>query len=161
MGAYKHIKETFQKEYAERSSIYRQRISAWKDDEVVARIERPTNIARARELGYKALQGYVVARVRVRKGRRKRKQPDLGRKASKSGRFKSPGFSLQAIAEQKSNRKFENLEVLNSYFVGENGTYKFFEVILIDPNHNSVKINAKQKGRVYRGLTSATRKARV
>jgi len=59
-----------------------------------------------------------------------------------------------------------NLEVLNSYWVGEDGRYKWFEVILVDRSHPAILSDpqlsqiAKQRGRVYRGLTSAGRRAR-
>ena len=61
MGMYKYIKETFEKEYHERSMILRRRITEWRKQGTVARIERPTNLARARSLGYKAKQGIAVA----------------------------------------------------------------------------------------------------
>jgi large subunit ribosomal protein L15e len=31
------------------------------------------------------------------------------------------------------------LEVLNSYWVGEDGQHEWFEAILVDPNHPSIK----------------------
>ena len=68
-----------------------------------------------------------------------------------------PGTSLKGQAEQKANRKFSNLEVLNSYTVGEDGNYKFFEVILVDASLAGLKLN---KRRSYRGLTSSGKKAR-
>ncbi|MEM3555847.1 MAG: 50S ribosomal protein L15e [Candidatus Micrarchaeia archaeon] len=166
MGFYKLVKRAFEKERKERSEIYRKRLIEWRKGSVVERVNKPTNIARARELGYKAKQGFVVARVRVGRGRRKREKPDLGRKPSKSGRFMSPGKSLQRIAEERAASKFPNLEVLNSYWVGEDGRNKYFEVILVDPEHPVVKNDrsiswiAEQRGRAYRGLTSAGKKGR-
>jgi len=76
--------------------------------------------------------------------------------------------SLRLIAEERAARKFPNLEVLNSYWVGEDGRSKWFEVIMVDPHHPAVKsdkdinwICEKQhKGRVFRGLTSAGKKVR-
>jgi large subunit ribosomal protein L15e len=58
--------------------------------------------------------------------------------------------------------------VLNSYYVGEDGVYKFYEVILIDPNHNAIRHDPKlqwttkktNKKREIHGLTSAGRKHR-
>jgi large subunit ribosomal protein L15e len=164
MGFYKLVKKAFEKERKERSEIYRNRLIEWRKAPVVERVSKPTNIARARELGYKAKQGFVVARVRVGRGRRKRAKPDLGRKPSKAGRFMSPAKSLQRIAEEKAASKFPNLEVLNSYWVGEDGKSKYFEVILVDPEHPVIKSDssvswiAEQRGRAYRGLTSAGKK---
>lgn len=166
MGFYKLVKRAFEKERKERSDIYKKRLIEWRKGPVVERVEKPLNIARARELGYKAKQGFVVARVRVGRGRRKREKPDLGRKPSKSGRFMSPAKSLQRMAEERAASKFPNLEVLNSYWVGEDGKNKYYEVILLDPVHPAVKSDSsvswigRQRGRAYRGLTSAGKKGR-
>jgi len=167
MGFYKLVKQTFERERKECSQLYKKRLVEWRKRGTVERVAKPTNVARARELGYKAKQGFAVARVKVRKGRRKRPKPDLGRKPSKSGRFFSPEKSLQRIAEEKAASKFPNLEALNSYWIGEDGTYKYFEVVLADPNHPSIKNDrsiawiGKQRGRAYRGLTSAGKKGRT
>ena len=167
MGFYKLVKRTFERERRERSPLYKRRLVEWRKRGTVERVNKPTNIARARELGYKAKQGVVVARAKVRRGRRKRSKPDLGRKPSKSGRFFSPAKSLQRIAEEKVASRFPNLEVLNSYWVGEDGSYKYFEVLLFDPNHPAVRSDSSislicgQRGRVYRGLTSAGKKSRT
>ena len=61
-----------------------------------------------------------------------------------------------------------NLRVLNSYWVNEDATFKYFEVICVDPHHvcirNDPRINwivaPTHKHRERRGLTSAGRKAR-
>jgi large subunit ribosomal protein L15e len=54
------------------------------------------------------------------------------------------------------NRIYRNMEVLNSYWVGEDGNYKFFEVILADPAKPTVNVSsAIRQGKAFRGLTSA------
>jgi large subunit ribosomal protein L15e len=53
--------------------------------------------------------------------------------------------------------------VLNSYAVGEDGSRKWFEVILLDPEHPAIEndddlnwiCDDVQRGRAFRGLTSA------
>ena len=50
-----------------------------------------------------------------------------------------PGKSLRLIAEERTAKRFPNLEVLNSYWVGEDGRHKWFEVILVDTNAPSHK----------------------
>jgi len=161
MGAYKYIKESFQNEYSERSELLRSKVSAWRKDGAVVRIDGPTNIARARELGYRAKPGVVVARVRTSKGMSKRIKPRGGRKPSKSGRFFSHAKSLQAVAEDRAARKYMNMEVLNSYYVGEDGKYKFFDVILLDRNNGAIMNDEiysriiNTRGRSFRGLTSS------
>ncbi|MFN3909809.1 MAG: 50S ribosomal protein L15e [Candidatus Anstonellaceae archaeon] len=155
MGVYKYIKETFQKEYAQRSKEYRDRLTEWRAQGTVMKLEKPTNLARARVLGYKAKQGYLVVRVKIKKGKRKRPTPAGGRKPAKNVLFVSPGISKRLQAEQKAARKYPNMEVLNSYWVGEDGQLVYYEVILIDRDRYKIR-----RGRVYRGLTSAAKKVR-
>jgi len=163
MGAYGRITESFRSEYKTRSPEYRARLTKWRSEPNCIAVAKPTNIGRARELGYKAKQGVTVARVRVLRGRRKREKPDLGRKPTKSGRFFSPAKSLQRQAEEKASRTFVNCEVVNSYWVGADGTHKFFEVILVDRAHPAIMADpqlsgiAAHRGRAYRGLTSVGR----
>jgi large subunit ribosomal protein L15e len=165
-GLYQAIRKTWRKK--ENLELIKKRISEWRKEPVVKRIEKPTRLDRARALGYKAKQGFVLVRVRVRKGGRKRKlYGRRGRKPSKAGLVKfTPAKSLQRIAEEKAQRKFPNLEVLASYYAAENGMYKWFECILVDPHHpniiNDPKINwicqPAQRKRVFRGLTSSAKK---
>jgi len=80
----------------------------------------------------------------------------------------TPKKSLQRIAEERAARKFPNMEVLNSYWVGEDGRYKWFEVILVDPHHPVIRADKNlnwichpsHRGRAFRGKTSAGRKGR-
>lgn len=156
MGAYKYIAQTLQKQYKERDALFRSKIIAWRSGPAMAAVEYPANITRARRLGYKAKQGYVVVRVRMDKGRRTRRKPMGGRKHKNFYRFVQPGMSHQAMAEQRVNRIYRNMEVLNSYWVGEDGNYKYFEVILADPTKATVNISSvMRQGKSFRGLTSA------
>jgi len=138
----------------------------------VHRIERPTFLERARKLGYKAKQGYVMYNVRVKKGDAVRKKYNNGNTRGKCvnagiHQIKS-SLNHQAMGEQLVGQKCANLRVLNSYNLGQDCMYRYFEVILVDPNHNAVrndyKINWICKGvhkrRECRGLTSAGRKSR-
>ena len=164
MGAYKYITKTFQEEYKNRSEEYRRRLMLWRREPAVVRLERPTNIARARFLGYKPIQGIFVVRVRVKKGLRKRRNPRAGRKARHNYRYVQPGISHRLMAEQRASRRHPNAEVINSYWVGEDGNYKYFEVILADRSAPAlpeyVKDIVKRRGRAFRALTSAGRKVR-
>lgn len=150
-----------------RYKISREQVRKWRKQKVVTRAEKPVKPGKARQLGYKAKQGFVVARTRIKKGGRRRPKIRKGRKPKKSGLIHfTTSQSLQAIAEKRVARKFMNLEVLNSYYVGEDGQYKYFEVILFDKHHPSVKKTkgmrslSHQRRRVFRGLTSAGKKAR-
>ncbi len=161
MGLYTYIRKTFIEEYKERSPEYKKRLMEWRREPTIVMVDKPTNIARARYLGYKAKEGYYIVRVKTRKGRRTRKKPRGGRKPKRNIKYIAPEKSYQAIAEEKAARKYRGLEVLNSYWVGEDGTHKYFEVIMIDPDNKSVTTPAKnRRGRAFRGLTSAGRKHR-
>jgi large subunit ribosomal protein L15e len=156
MGAYKYIKQTLQKQYKERDATFRAKIISWRHASPIQAVDYPSNLTRARTLGYKAKQGYIVVRTRIDKGRRTRRKPMGGRKHKNFYRFVQPGMSHQAMAEQRVNRVYKNMEVLNSYWVGEDGNYKYFEVILADPTKATVNISSVMRtGKAFRGLTSA------
>lgn len=166
MGAYRQIASTFRNEYKSRDAVVKSRLVGWRAAAPIVRLQRPTNLARARELGYKAKQGVVVARIRVRKGLSKREKAPKGRKPSKSGRYFANIKSLQAVAEERAARKFINCEVVNSYYAGEDGTYKFFEAILVDREHPAIKGDKlygdiiSRKARAFRSLTHSGREHR-
>ena len=153
----------------EHEQLMNQRLIEWRRQPSIVRVEKPTRIDRARRLGYKAKQGFVIVRVRVRKGGLRKPRPSSGRRPKRMGVYgHSPKKSLRLIAEERVARKYRNLEVLNSYYVGEDGLYKYYEVILVDPHHPAVLsdpdvnwiANPSQRGRVFRGKTSAGRKTR-
>jgi large subunit ribosomal protein L15e len=130
MGAFRYIKNSFRESYAQRSPEYRARLRKWRGGPSIARVERPTNPFRARELGFHATREFVIARVRVPRGKRRRNKPDQGRKPAKNRKFENPGKPWQWFAEQRALRRFPNLELVNSYWVGEDGTAAYYEVIL-------------------------------
>jgi large subunit ribosomal protein L15e len=168
MSATKRIHEEFMKSYSGEADFQKQRLIAWRKEGSQVTVEKPTNPVRARALGYKAKQGVVVVRVSVRKGNGTRTRPSKARKPSKAGinqikRTKSE----QSIGEERVARKHPNMEVLNSYWVGEDGQSKWFEVIMIDPAHPSVHNDADfvrvltDTRRVFRGKTSAGKKSKA
>lgn len=169
-SAYKYMGEAYrQPRHGPYAELYRERLIQWRAEPVISRVERPTRLDRARSLGYKAKQGYVVVRTRVRRGGLRKRRHQRGRKPKNTGVLKiTMKKSIQRIAEERAGRKYPNLEVLNSYWVGEDGKHKFYEVILVDPNHPVIvadpKINWIANGahgnRANRGLTSAGKKGR-
>ncbi len=141
----------------------------WRRGPSFARLEHPTRLDRARELGYRAKQGYVIVRARVRRGGLRKIPPMGGRKPKRRGIAKiTMAKSIQRIAEERTARHYPNMEVLNSYWVGEDGMRKYYEVILVDPSHPVIKSDPKinwicesqHQGRAFRGLTSAGKKGR-
>ena len=109
----------------------RDRMASWRKDPVFQRIQKPTRIDAARRLGYKAKQGVVLVRTRVRRGGLRKGKIHMKRKPSKSGIKKiTMAKSVQRIAEERVSRRYPNLEVLNSYWVGEDGKNKFYDCLL-------------------------------
>jgi large subunit ribosomal protein L15e len=120
--------------------LMRERVIIWRRQPVIVRVDKPTRLDRARRLGYKAKKGFVVVRVRVRRGGRRKPRPVLGRRQKRMGVKKfTPAKSIKLIAEERADRKFPNLEVLNSYWVWQDGQSKWFEVIMVDPHSPSIK----------------------
>jgi len=50
-----------------------------------------------------------------------------------------PTKNLRALAEERVGRACGGLRVLNSYWVNQDSTYKYYEVVLVDPAHNAVR----------------------
>jgi large subunit ribosomal protein L15e len=122
----------------------RQFIFEWRREPAIMRVEKPSRIDRAKRLGYKAKQGFIVVRARIRRGGARKKRPSSGRRQKAMGVTKIKwNKSLQQIAEGRVAKKYPNMEVLNSYFLGADGKYFWTEVLLIDPHHPSV-INDSQ-----------------
>ena len=167
---YSHIADAWKSARDDDHLAARQaRLYAWRRESVVTRVERPTRLDRARSLGYKAKQGIVVVRTRARRGSLRKVRPDGGLKPSAMGVNKiTASKSIQRIAEERVAKRYPNLQVLNSYWVGEDGKHKFYEVILVDPHHPSILAdkdlkwvaNAGNTKRVLRGKTSAGQRGR-
>ena len=168
MGIYKHIREIWKKPKENLGDIWQKRILEWKNENVTVRVKRPTRLDRARSLGYKAKQGFLIIRQRVNRSRRQRPTIKHGRRSKHFGRRIDIDKSYQSIAEERAVKKYPNCEVLNSYYAGEDGEYFWYEIILVDKVHPQIiadsRINwifrSKHTGRVFRGLTSAAKKSR-
>jgi len=164
-GLYHKIRQAWKKPDMK---VLRERMIEWRRSDAIVKVEKPLRLDRARGLGYKAKKGFVIARVRLKRGGHKRPRPNKGRQIKKLTVRKTLSLNYKAIAEQRAGRKFKNLEVLNSYLIGKDGVYGFYEVILVDPCRpeikNDKKINwicsKKNKNRALRGLTSAGKKGR-
>jgi large subunit ribosomal protein L15e len=143
MGMYKYVAQTWnRREKTDLEQYLRQLAIKWRREPTVHRVEHPTRLERARALGYKAKQGYVVVRVRIRKGGARKPRPRAGRRQKALGVTRyTRAMSLKNIAEEKAKKKFPNLRVLNSYYVWEDGIHHWFETILRDP-HNPVSAGA-------------------
>ena len=163
MGIYKYLQKIWKKPDKEDQ---KERLIQWRREPVTIRLERPTRLDRARSLGYKAKQGIFVVRQAVQRGSHMRPDIKGGRRPKTQRQKLALRKSYQVIAEERAGRKYSNCEVLNSYFVGKDGQTVWYEVILVDRTHpriasdSSLSWIANDKGRVFRGRTSAGRKSR-
>ena len=166
---YTYIRDQWKKPDTSYKSPQQQRLIQWRKQENFIRVEKPLRLNRARELGYKAKQGYIIVRAKVRRGGLRKHKIKGGRKPSAKGIKKiTASKSIQRIAEERTSKRYPNMEVLNSYWIGKDGKQQYYEVILVDPFHPVIakdpKINwitsTANKRRVLRGKTSAGQKGR-
>jgi large subunit ribosomal protein L15e len=172
MGAYKYMEELWRHKQSD-ALRFLLRVRAWeyRQRPNIVSCNRPSRTDKAHRLGYKAKQGFVIVRAGVRRGGRKRQN----HRGMVWGKPKHQGINqlkfernLQSVAEEKVGRQYSNLRVLNSYWVNQDATMKYYEVILVDPNHQKIRndprinwiVNPVHKHREMRGLTSAGRKGR-
>ena len=103
MGVQQHVRSLWKTPKASLPSRYRRdRMASWRREPVYQRIERPTRIDAARRVGYRAKQGVVVVRTRVRRGGLRRSKVHMKRKPSKAGIKKiTMGKSIQRMAEER------------------------------------------------------------
>jgi large subunit ribosomal protein L15e len=167
---YSHIKDAWRDpDDGKLAELQWQRKQEWREQGAIERIERPTRLDKARELGYKAKQGIVVVRVAVRKGGARKRRHKAGRRSKRQGVNRiGRRKGIQRIAEERAARKYPNLRTLASYWVGEDGSRKWHEIILVDPEHPAIEsdddlnwiCDDTHRGRAYRGLTNAGRDGR-
>ena len=164
-GLYHYLRQAWKKPDIK---VLRERMIGWRKENSVVKIDKPTRVDRARTLGYKAKKGFVVTRVRVLRGGRQRHRTNKGRRTKRHTIRKDLKMNYKWVAELRAQKKFPNLEVLNSYKLAQDGKHYFFEVILIDPSKPEIKSDKKvnkigtgaNKHRVHRGLTSSGKKSR-
>lgn len=162
-GLYHYLRQAWKKPDTE---TLRNRMVEWRHSDNIVSVDKPLRLDRARALGYKAKRGISVARIKILRGGHRRSRPTKGRRTKRMHTYRTLKLNYKEIAEQKVARKFPNLEVLNSYWIGRDGQHYFFEVILVDPDAPEIKsdrtlnFTKKNFGRTFRGLTSSGIKAR-
>ncbi|KVI10070.1 Ribosomal protein L15e [Cynara cardunculus var. scolymus] len=153
MGAYAYVSELWRKKQSD-----------------VMRFMKRTRVWEYRQFP-SIVRGYVIYRVRVRRGGRKRPVPKgivYGKPTNQGVTQLKFQRSKRSVAEERAGRKLAGLKVLNSYWLNEDSTYKYYEVILVDPAHTAIRndprinwiCNPVHKHRELRGLTSAGKKYR-
>ena len=168
MGYLKYVRKLWTKPKQNMPEMWRERLLKWRREPVTVRVDKPTRPDRARSLGYKAKKGIIVVRQRVNRGGRMREKFKAGRRSKARRRLKIVNINYQQVAEQRAQKKYVNCEVLNSYWVSEDGKFVWYEIILVDRDSPDVMADKQlkfvatpgHKGRVFRGLTSAGKKSR-
>ena len=146
--------------------ILRERMIEWRKCGAITKVEKPLRIDRARSLGYKAKKGVTVVRIKIKRGGHKKSRPNKARRTKRLHIRKNLRMNYQEIAETRVARKYVNMEILGSYWIGKDGMNYFYEVILVDRSAPEIKSDKElkfittKKNRVMRGLTSAGTKGR-
>ena len=165
MGVYKYLVNAWR---SEPTPADKDRLVLWRREPVTFRIKHPTRLDRARALGYRAKPGIFLVRQRVNRGGHTRPDISGGRHSHNMGIRLNLRKNYQLIAEERAGKAYVNCEVLNSYYVAQDGKHFWYEVILVDKSHPAVQSDHRigwiaepqHKGRVHRGLTSAGHKTR-
>src|SRR3989338_8333204 len=110
MGMYRYIREIWKRPSENLGELWQKRLLEWKKEDASIRIEHPTRLDKARSLGYRAKQGYILIRQRLDRGGRQREIIRKGRKNKQFGRRKDVDKSYQSVAEQRAVKKYPNCE---------------------------------------------------
>lgn len=142
MCAYKYMTKIWKK--AEKSfleDIIQNKVIKWRKSPSIERVDKPTRPDKARRLGYKAKQGFICVKVKIRKGGARKQRPSSGRRPKAMGVKKyTRAKSLKKIAQERVLKKYPNLILLNSYWLYEDGKHAWYEVIMADPTHQVLRV---------------------
>jgi len=140
---YRYISKNWEENLKARSKIIKDKAYTWRREPAIFRIDKPSRLDRARKLGFKAKQGFIMLRVRVGRGGMRKSRPKAGRRPKHLGvvRIKA-AVSMQQVAAGRVSKKFPNMRVMGSYLVYRDGKNQWFEIILVDPDHPSIKADS-------------------
>lgn len=124
MGAYRYMQELYRKKQSDvLRYLLRMRVWQYRQLTKMVRSPRPSRPDKARRLGFRAKQGYVIYRIRVRRGGRKRPVPKgctYGKPKSHGINELKPSRCLQSVAEV---RYFFHFLILNKKLSDDNQTH--------------------------------------
>ena len=73
----------------------------------------------------------------------RKSRPKSGRRPKHLGTVRiKAAISMKQVAERRVLKKFPNLKVMGSYVVYRDGKNQWFEIILVDPDHPSIKVDS-------------------
>ena len=150
-----------------------QRVRVWeyRQKPGICRVPKPIRPDKARRMGYRCKQGFLVYRVRVRRGSRKKPKTKgnvYGKPANQGINKIKFARNLRSVAEERAGRSLGNLRVLNSYWINQDSIYKYYEIIMVDPFHKAIRRDPRinwicypeHTHRELRGKTAAGRRSR-
>ena len=140
MGAYKYLQELWRKKQSDLLRFLL-RVRCWQYRQLTAvhRTTRPTRPDKARSLGYKAKQGYVIYRVRIRRGGRKRKV----HKGHQMGKPTNQGVSQ--LKFQRSLRSVAEVREIRSWIVVLVVKHKIVFCSIYFPPHGQFNFSGVKK----------------
>ncbi|TYG73624.1 hypothetical protein ES288_D04G116100v1 [Gossypium darwinii] len=105
------------------------RVRCWeyRQHPAIVRVNHPTRPDKARRLGYKAKQEWSKEACSQR-------YIVYGKPTNQGVTQLKFQHNKRSVAEERAGRKLGGLRVVNSYWINEDSTYKYFEVILVDKN---------------------------
>ncbi len=167
-GMYYHMAQAWRNPTAESKMAIRKKMIDWRAGDRILPLDKPTRLDKARRLGYKAKKGVIVFRVTLERGGHERARPRSHRRGKRQGINKLLRMNYRWIAETRVQKAHQNLEVLNSYLIGQDGKFYFFEVIALDRNAPEIQndpnfawvFSPANRARTLHGKTSAGKKAR-
>ncbi len=144
-----HQDQVWLRMWKENAPELRAKAIEWRRQNALVRLERPSRIQKARQLGYKAKQGIVVIRMRVGRGNMRKKRPVAGRRPKHLGVLRiKPALSMQKVAERRVLERHPNMKLLGSYYLYQDGLYLWYEVILADPSHPRIIKDKEIRGKL-------------
>ena len=141
--------QSWLKMWKDNSQVLRERAVLWRKQNAITRLDKPSRIQKARRLGYKAIQGIVVIRMRVGTGGMRKQRPRGGRRPKHLGvtRIKAD-VNMKKVAERRVLERYPNMKLLGSYFLYKDGFHYWFEVILADSAHPRISKDKELRKRV-------------
>lgn len=140
MGLYATLNRLWRNRPEELKGLLRERRILWRREPSVVRVDKPLRLDRARSIGYKDKQGFVVLRVRVRRGGFSKPRPNSGRRPKAIGVvLHKVNVTMAEEALSRARKKYPNLHPLGCYPLTYDSLYKWFEVIMVDPYHPAIR----------------------
>ena len=114
---YYYIGQTWRKIFSDKQGDIKTRMIQWRKNPTIIKLDKPNRLDKARMLGYKDKQGYVVVNIKVGRGGMRKSRPKSGRRQRHIGttRIKS-SMNMGTISENRVLNKYPNLSLIKNNF---------------------------------------------